>query len=413
MATTTPADERRLARRLRPLLAAIGLQGLLLWVPIEKLFLTEIGFTAVSIGVMAAAYSAVVPLLEVPSGVMADRWSRTGLLMAAVGALFAGTAICGMSDGVATYIGGATLLGVYFALGSGTVESIVYDTVIEETGRSELFEGWLGKVRAVESLALVLSALAGGVLAAESSPRFTYAATLPLVAASVVALAWFREPRLHKESEPIAVRAHVALALSTITRNPVVAQVALISALVTMLASATFEFGPLWLVAMHAPMSWYGPYSAGVFGMVAVGGFAASRLPMRRPVTVISIAVVTLASALALALTSALAILVAAQVCLAAALVLAEVRVNQVLHDAVPSHLRTGVASGVSTMSWILFVPLAIGFGWLAHHHGIHAGGWVLSAIALILSALLVLLAVRPASLPDQPNRLSPIIPPR
>ena len=46
----------------------VALQGLILWVPIEKLFMTQIGFDAASVGVMAAAYAAVTPLLEVPSG---------------------------------------------------------------------------------------------------------------------------------------------------------------------------------------------------------------------------------------------------------------------------------------------------------------------------------------------------------
>ena len=44
MAALVLPNERRLARRLRPLMVAISLQWLLLWVPIEKLFLTEIGF---------------------------------------------------------------------------------------------------------------------------------------------------------------------------------------------------------------------------------------------------------------------------------------------------------------------------------------------------------------------------------
>ena len=42
-----------------------GVARLILWVPIEKLFMTQIGFDAASVGVMAAAYAAVVPLLEV------------------------------------------------------------------------------------------------------------------------------------------------------------------------------------------------------------------------------------------------------------------------------------------------------------------------------------------------------------
>jgi hypothetical protein len=59
--------------RLRPLWLAVFFWNVSLWVPIEKLFETDIGFDAASIGVLAAIYAAVVPLLEVPSGVLADR----------------------------------------------------------------------------------------------------------------------------------------------------------------------------------------------------------------------------------------------------------------------------------------------------------------------------------------------------
>jgi MFS family permease len=395
MAVLTLPDERRLARRLGPLMVAISLQGLLLWVPIEKLFLTEIGFTPISIGVMAAAYSAVVPILEVPSGVLADRWSRTGLLMLSIVALFVGTAICGLSHSVGAYIGGATLLGVYFALNSGTVESMVYDSVVEETGRSELFERWLGRVRAAESAALVISALGGGLLAAHTSTRFTYFATLPLVAGAVIALVWFREPHLHKASDRVPIREHLLLALSAITHSRHVAHVALVSALVTMLASAIFEFGPLWLVAMDAPMTLYGPYSAAVFGMVAVGGLTTGWLSRSPRLSLLGVAALAPTAALTLAITDNLHLVVLAQVALALALVVAEVRAGQLLHDAVGSHIRTGVASGVSTLSWLLFVPLAIGFGWVARHLGIHAGGWILTGIAVTLAALVAALALR------------------
>ena len=40
----------------------------MLWVPVEKLFMTQIGFTAASVGLVAAAYAVVTPLLEVPTG---------------------------------------------------------------------------------------------------------------------------------------------------------------------------------------------------------------------------------------------------------------------------------------------------------------------------------------------------------
>lgn len=62
-----------LRRRLLPLHVAAALLHVGLWVPIEKLFMTEIGFTAATVGVMAAAYAAMVPIVEIPSGILADR----------------------------------------------------------------------------------------------------------------------------------------------------------------------------------------------------------------------------------------------------------------------------------------------------------------------------------------------------
>jgi hypothetical protein len=46
---------------------------------------------------------------------------------------------CGfrLRSNVATYIVAALVLGVYFALNSGTIDSVVYDTVIEETGSAD------------------------------------------------------------------------------------------------------------------------------------------------------------------------------------------------------------------------------------------------------------------------------------
>src|SRR5215475_1684108 len=197
-----------LARRLRPLQVGAGLQGLMLWVPVEKLFQTQIGFDAAAIAVMAAAYAAVVPLLEVPSGILADRWSRSGILIISSAAAATSALIGGLSHNVATYIVAALILGVYFAMNSGTVDSVVYDTVIEETGSADTYERWIGRVRIVESAAFTTSALTGGLLAGATSPRLTYFVTIPSVLASIIAFGRFREPRLHRPAEPLARRHH-------------------------------------------------------------------------------------------------------------------------------------------------------------------------------------------------------------
>src|SRR5262245_34134915 len=95
------AHRDMLRRRLAPLYAATFLQNLALWVPVEKLFMTSIGFNAASIGAMAAVYAVVVPVLEVPSGVLADRWSRRGVLVLASIAGVLSVLVGGISQNVA------------------------------------------------------------------------------------------------------------------------------------------------------------------------------------------------------------------------------------------------------------------------------------------------------------------------
>jgi MFS family permease len=106
------AAPRTLARRLLPLQIGMGLQGLILWVPIEKLFMTQIGFDAAAVGAMAAAYAAVVPLLEVPSGILADRWSRRWVMILGTVALMASSLIGGLSHNVITYVIARWFLGL-------------------------------------------------------------------------------------------------------------------------------------------------------------------------------------------------------------------------------------------------------------------------------------------------------------
>jgi MFS family permease len=76
--------------------------------------MTEIGFDAASVGAMAAAYAAVVPLLEVPSGILADRWSRSWALILACVALMVSSLIGALSHNVITYVIAAMILGIYF-----------------------------------------------------------------------------------------------------------------------------------------------------------------------------------------------------------------------------------------------------------------------------------------------------------
>jgi hypothetical protein len=79
-----------------------------------------------------------------------------------------------------------------------------------------------------------------------------------------------------------------------------------------------------------------------------------------------------------------------AQVLLALLVVAAGIHVSRLLHDAVPSTVRAGVASGVSTLTWLVFLPIALGIGLLAEHRGVHTSGWLITLLAAATGGLLV-----------------------
>jgi Major Facilitator Superfamily/Putative zinc-finger len=386
---TNVAAPRTLTRRLMPLQVGVGVQGLMLWVPVEKLFQTQIGFDAASIGVMAAAYAAVVPLLEVPSGILADRRSRNGVLVVASAALAASSLLGGLSTNVVTYVVAAMILGVYFAMSSGTVDSVVYDTVLEETGASDAYEKWIGRVRIVESAAFAGSALAGGVLAGLTSPRLTYFLTVPLALASIVAFSRFDEPRLHRSAEPVALRRHVATTFGAMTRLSQVRRVMLLAALAALLSQAVFEFGPLWLVSLDAPAALFGPYWAALVATLGLGGYLTSKLRLGRTGPVLALSVLLAATPVLLATSGSVVAVIVAQTALALLLAIIGIHAGLLLHDAVPSTIRAGVSSGVGTLSWVLFLPFSLVFGWLARGQGVERAAWVLVGIGVLLAVLL------------------------
>ena len=391
MITSGAAASPTLARRLLPLHIGVALQGLLLWVPIEKLFMTDIGFDAASVGAMAAAYAAVVPLLEVPSGILADRWSRTWVMILGCVALAVSSLIGGLSQNVTTYVIAAMILGVYFAFSSGTVDSIVYDTVLEETGSNELYEKWIGRTRAVESAAFVFSALVGGVLAQYTSARFTYFATVPLVALAIIGFIRFNEPRLHKAAERVSLRSHVALTFRTMITSWAVLRVMFLVASAGLLAQAVFEFGPLWLVAEAAPAALYGPYWAALVSTFGVAGLLIGKLNLERRLLVAVLIILSLGAALLLTWTSSLAVLVAAQVVLGLGLAIIGIHAGRLLHDAVPSAIRAGVSSGAGTLTSVLFLPFSLVFGWVARENGMNWSGFMLTGAVVIVGMLLVI----------------------
>lgn len=419
-AVTHPVPEHVLARRLRPLQVGVALQNMALWVPVEKIFMTQIGFDAAAIGLVAAVYAAVPPALEVPFGILADRWSRTAMMSLATLALAASSLVGGLSDSPGMYVGAAALLGVFFAMNSGTADSIVYDTIVEELGSEhagigDVYERWIGRVHVIEAIALVTSAILGGLLAALTSARTTYFISVPLVALAVIAFRRCHEPRLHRQIERISFRHQAVATIRVLTVDRALRPVLVLTGLAAVVASVMFEFGPLWLVSLRAPAALYGPYWAVLVSTGGLGGWLASRARLERPAVAAGLGIALVLVAVLPAASHTLPVVIAAQVLVALIAAMIGVRAGRLLHDAVSAHLRAGVSSGAGTLSWLMFLPISVAFGRLSSSHGVQTAGLLVVLLALaaaVLTAHTALRSRRTAAATDlEPANLGPAHP--
>lgn len=378
---------KTLNRRLLPLYVTAFLQGLVLWYAVEKIFMTSIGFDGTTFGLLAATYATVSLVLETPSGILADRWSRKGILM--IGSLFLALSslICGLTSSVAVYIfGGAVLWGIFSALYSGTYESIIYDTLQEETGNSKQFSKYFGRIRLIDGMALATGALLGGVLANVLELRVPFLATVPIAIASIATMSLFREPKLHKQGTTISLKDHTRLTIQSVIRHPQLIPVVLVLLAGSLATQLIFEFSQLWYLAIGMSVVWYGVAGAIIFSTIGFGGMAAERLERASRRSLSFVVAILFVSSLGLMFAGSAAAIVMVQVIVLAMIIAIKVVFTKYLHDELPSKVRAGSASAVSTLTGLVFIPTSLLFGVLVNRNS------VFTAAALVV--LLVCLTI-------------------
>ncbi|MCP2180939.1 Major Facilitator Superfamily protein [Prauserella alba] len=131
--------------------------------PLYALLFSAHGLSDAEISALLAVWSLTGVVAEVPTGALADRFSRTGS-MAAGGAVQALAYVLWTAfPGFAAFAAGFVLWGVGGTLVSGAVEAWLYDSLVE-LGEPERFRRIYGRLDACELLAQVPAALGATVL---------------------------------------------------------------------------------------------------------------------------------------------------------------------------------------------------------------------------------------------------------
>ena len=380
------ATGRRITRRLLPLFIANFLQEMIFWYGIEKLFMVSIGFTNATIAVATAFSTVVILLAQVPTGLLADRWSRKGVIAVAGLLLIITTLIGGTSHSVPQYLLLYLLWGVFFSMRSGIFDSVIYDVLLEETGASKGFEKYYGYNQAVNGVALAVGSLLSGVIGAAWGLRAAYFLTIPGALLSIIVILRFKEPRLHHTADAAALSVfkHFSATWKAVLQRGVATWIVGAAALCAATEMLLFELSQLWYIALALPLVLYGPAFALVQLSISASGLISHFLQNRTKLIGLA-AIGTVAVALGL-ITHVLVIVILAQFLVLATLLGLGVILSHLLHDRLPSFVRTGASSIVSTIGQLAYIPAALLFGNLATQHSVFSAAWVIIAGCLCIA---------------------------
>lgn len=252
--------------------------------PLYALLFTATGLSVAQISALFAIWSSVAVLTEVPSGALADRFSRRGCLVAAGVLQAAGYGAWVLLPGFPGFALGFVLWGLAGSLASGAQEALLYDGLAAAgaQGQYARVNGW---VTAMELVGQFPAAVAATVLfAAGGYPLVGWVSVGTCLAAAAVATRLPEPPREaadDDDDEELGYLATLRAGVTEAARAPGVRAV-LVAAAVLGAFDAVEEYFPLLLAewgipTVVIPLADLPIVVAGVAGAVLAG--AASRMP--------------------------------------------------------------------------------------------------------------------------------------
>ncbi|MEM7217573.1 MAG: MFS transporter [Pseudomonadota bacterium] len=260
-------------------LAKAFLREFVLFYPVYALYMADRGVTPAAYGALLAAWALTVLLAEVPSGVLADRFSRRALLMVGGGLRGAGFLLWWLLPDVTGFALGFVLWGLGSAAESGANEALLYETLVELDAAEQL-ERILGRGEASGGIAVLLALGAGGFVAQHGIGWVAGASAAAAIAHTGIVYAGLREPvraSASRSSRLIAVRGLAGVAGSLALRRALLACV-----LVTAYFGALDEFfAPLLGDLLAQDLRVVGTALAGLYLCRAIGLAGAHRVRSR------------------------------------------------------------------------------------------------------------------------------------
>lgn len=326
--------------------------------PLYVVLFAASGLTGGQISALFVIWSVTGLLTEIPTGALADRFSRRAALIAAGVLKAAGYVLWTVLPGFAGFAVGFVLWGLSGSLVSGSMEALVYEG-LADAGVPERYATVVGRITAVGLLAQVPSALAATVLYAEGGFRLAgWVSVGCCLASSVLAMRLPQPPRTGSDDEGYfaTLRAGVRETVQRPTVRIAVLALAAVGGI-----DALEEYFPLLGQAWGVPTGLVPLAVLGIPLAGAAGAAVAGRLTGMRHDVVLGGAAVLLAAAAVLHVAAGIAVVAVSYALYRAVLVVVDTRCQERITGTARATVTSVAAVGEELACFLVYGAWAIG----------------------------------------------------
>lgn len=352
---------------------------------IERLFWESRGMTVQMVVYTEILFAVTVVLLEVPTGIAADKWGRKPMI-----ALAAFIGCCEFFILVfATQFWHFAFVIVLTAVGrsasSGAETALLYDSLLS-AGEERAFEKHLGRMNALDIAAIMIAALSGSMLASRYGFTFNYWLSFASMLIALVLAFMLIEPAAGGSSEepdrPIPIRAYIAASVRLFRSDRGLLLVVLSGTVTGAAINFVDEFWQIYLDRLGIPVLYFGLFSAAIFMLRFPGNLLAYKLKERFRIRHL-IAVITAVMAAGFAALATMhhfgGLAALFIVCLFAGML--EPLAAGYLHHRVDSSMRATMGSFQSLGENAVLIVTGLGFGYFAARFDVFGGYGFIAAV--------------------------------
>lgn len=354
------------------------LTGLVFWYGIEKLFMQSIGINAFGIGLVSVVTLVIMLVFDIPSGILADKWSRKGTLILSAISLAICSFILGASNSLGIYMFGAVFYGLYLVFTSGTYQAVIYDS-LKEDKKSEDFSRVFGRAHALFLVSAGVANILSGFLVSAFNFRFTFYITIVSCVINVVALLSLHEPKTHKPENKERILVELPRVTKEMVRNNAVLILTIVTSALTVVEIFKQDFGqPYFLRYMSSPEALGILWALYAFTW-AMGSFIAHRFVSKLDLLILATVLPLIAMSF---IDNYFGILLFMIQAVAAAALVNQIQTR--IQDATPSGVRASILSTLSFIGTIISIPASLIIGGVIKNHNVFIALRSVTVLAVI-----------------------------